>query len=290
MFSLPWATTRPDRTGPSSQVHTLSLTHGHCHQTYFPPSRPDLSSSCLRPSSPFSLLPPTSTSSSSRPPLVVQSFVSRSVFRPERCLYKHPFCALCVVLVAFCRPYPPWRKIHQIKSSSSSRAQICALVRQASPRRDHLPCRASSIFGPIQVQNYTDRDAYELGLAQFHRDPIHVVRLLRFSTRPRAVVSEPAHSTARTTFATYPPRLTVSTRLELAQTHPRAAVFRTDSISPQQESRRLLPSRPTYPRRSVSVHLSATPVVESSITFNLVPRAADCLICCPTAKVSLSIV
>lgn len=185
-------------------MHTDTHTHTHtatATRLTSPPSRPDLSSSsCLRPF--FSLLfflptPPTSTSSSSRPPLVVQSFVSRSVFRPERCLYKHPFCALCCHCCLLSTVSPLGAKIHQIKSSStSSRALICALVRQASARRDPLPYRASSIFGPVQVKNHIDRNAYEIPLAQYHKDTIYVVRLSRLSIRPRAVVSDPAHSTA----------------------------------------------------------------------------------------------
>lgn len=153
MFSLPWATTRPDQTGPSSQVHTLSLTHGHCHQTYFPPSRPDLSSSCLRPSSPFSLLPPppphhhhdrlSLCNLSSRDPSSALSVACTSILFVPCVLSLLPFVDRIPLGAKFIR------SIIILFSCPDLRP-----VRRASCR-DHLPYRALSIFGPTQVKPRT---------------------------------------------------------------------------------------------------------------------------------------
>lgn len=131
-------------------------------------------------------------------------------------------------------------------------------VRQAS-RRDHLhPTAPRAFSGQYKSKSRTNRDAYELPLAQFHKDPIHVVRLLRLSIRPRAVVSDPAHSTARTIFATL-------LRASPSPSSPRTCAYASES--------RNLPDRlDTPPKRitkaiAVSANISEAFFVRSSLPY-----------------------
>lgn len=215
---------RPDQTKTDhhpryTHSHTDTHTRSLPPDLLPPPSRPDLSSSCLRPF--FSLLssshPPTSTSSSSRPPLVVQSFVSRSVFRPERCLYKHPFCALCCHCCLLSTVSPLAQKF--IRSNHHP----LLLVPLFAPLCDRL-LLAVTLYpaAPREVKNHIDRTAYEIPLAQYHKDTIHVVRLSRLPIRPRAVVSDPAHSTAR-------PVLRHILRASLSLRPPRTCAYASES-------------------------------------------------------------
>lgn len=238
-----------DQTGPSSQVHshTLSHTHAHSHTRPLPARLSSPHPGRIYPPPAFALLspslffPPTSTSSSSRPPLVA---IFRLAIRlpPERCLYKHPFCALCCHCCLLSTVSPLAQKF--IRSNHHP----LLLVPWFAPLCDRLlfavtiyPTAHRAFVGPIKSPNPQRPKRL--------RDPSRAVSA-RYDLRCAAITTfDPTarHSIRPGAFhfphyfcdASSAPLL-VSARLELAHTHPAAAISRTDSVPLQQESRRKL--------------------------------------------------
>lgn len=161
-------------------------------------------------------------------------------------------------------------------------------MRPAPARRGHLPCLTLEHYRPNTNKQSQRPKRLRTLLAQYHEDTTYVVRLSRISIRPRAVVSDPAHSSPYY-FLRRPSALFSPVRLKFAHTHSRVAIPRKrPGTPPTRTTKAIAVSLPKYSRRFLPVHLPVKPAVETFATFSLVLEAADCLICCPTAKVSLS--
>lgn len=162
MFSLPWATTRPDQDGPSSQVHT----HTHSHTRSLPPDLLPPHPGRIYPPPAFALLLPSLffppppphhhhdrlslCNLSSRDPSSALSVACTSIL----------FVPCVLSLLPFVDRIPLGAKFIRSKSSSSSRALLCALCDRllavtiyTLPRLEHF--RANTSQNPERTETLT---------------------------------------------------------------------------------------------------------------------------------------
>jgi hypothetical protein len=235
VFSLPWATTRPHHTGRTILLGTRTLA---LHTRPLPPDLhylPPLPAGyiLLLLPSPFLLPslffpPPPPRHHHDRLSLCNLSS-SRYVSRPERCLNKHPFCVLCV-LVAFCPPYSPLaQNSHRVIIHFFCPDFVTLCDRLLPAVVIYLPCLNPSITGPIQVEQTIatgTETLTNLTCAVSRRYDLHLCAPIPSFDPTTSRNIRLAHSIARTTFAT-----TLGAPLGLrspsaCDTRPRAAISR----------------------------------------------------------------